>query len=81
MEIEENVQNMLTHYRAQKKEIKAQQEENKNWLLIKADYGEKLKEQDSQMDHLQLSYLNTTGECDSLKFEALQWKEKVNKNA
>ena len=50
LEIEENVQNMLTHYRAQRKEIKAQQEENKNWLSIKADYEEKLKEQHSQMD-------------------------------
>ena len=81
LEIEENVQKILTHYKAQRNEIKAQQEENKNWLLIKVDYEEKLKEQDCQMDQLQLSYLNTAGERDSLKSKALEWKDKVNENA
>ena len=44
LEIEENVQNMLTHYKAQRNQIKAQQEENKNWLSLKAELEEKLKE-------------------------------------
>ena len=61
---------MLTHYKAQRKEIKAQQEKSKNWLLMKAKYEEKLKEQDCQMDRLQLSYLNTSGEHDSWKSKA-----------
>ena len=72
---------MITHYKAQRKQIKGQQEENKNWLSLKAKLEEKLKEQDCEMDQLQLSYLNTTSECDSQKPKALEWKEKVNQNA
>ena len=43
LEIEENVQNMLTHYKAQRKQKKFQQEENKNWLSLKAKLEDKLK--------------------------------------
>ena len=63
LEIDNNVQKMISHYKALRNKIKAQQEENKNCLLIKAEYEEKLN--DHQMDQLQLSYLNTTGKHDS----------------
>ena len=72
---------MLSHYKAQRNQIKAQQEEYKNWLSVKTELEKKLKEQDRQMDQLQISYLNTVGERNSWSSKALEWKEKVNQNA
>ena len=74
LEINDNVQKMLSHYKTHRNQIKAQQEENKNWLSTKADFEEKLKELDCQMDELQLSYLNIAREHDSWKSKALEWK-------
>ena len=71
---------MLSHYKAQRNQIKAQHEEYKNWLSVKTKLEEKLKEQDGHMDQLQISYLNTVGERDSWKSKAFEWKDKVNQN-
>ena len=43
-EIQEKVRIMLSHYKAQKKQIKIQEEEIQNWKNIKENLEEKLKE-------------------------------------
>ena len=46
LEIDDNVQKMLSHYKTQRNQIKAQHEEYKNWLSVKTKLEEKIKEQD-----------------------------------
>ena len=42
-EIEGNIQKMLTHYEAQTKQIKAQEEKTQNWQALKEDIEFKQK--------------------------------------
>ena len=67
------------HCKTLRGKIKDQEEDKKDFQILKEDLEAKLKEQGWLMMELQTSYINTVGELDSWKTRALEWKEKVKK--